>query len=126
MDPVPDGRCYGVIDRTFDHLDDPRCDDRSNCIDKSVLKRIKQCLFAEELCDHEMVNIAFLHERFLSESALKKARKLRDPLIQSTDHVDDRDFHDDTVREALENIAESVVDDKTAPSEQQQREAIIL
>ena len=62
VDRVPDGRCYGVIDRTFDHLDDPRCDDRSNCIDKTVLKRIKQCLFAEELCDHEMVNIAFLHE----------------------------------------------------------------
>ena len=47
-------------------------------------------------------------------------------MIQSTDHVDDRDFHDDTVREALEKNAESVVDDKTAPSEQQQREAIIL
>ena len=47
-------------------------------------------------------------------------------MIHSTHNVDDRDFHDDTVREALENIAESVVDDKTAPSEQQQREAIIL
>ena len=85
---------------------------------------LRHWLFAEELCDQDMATHALLQELFPSDSAWKKAKRLRNPLMQSTDNIDYRDFTDDAVGETLDDIAKAVGYDEAAPTEQHQREVM--
>ena len=118
----------GLLDSVLDHVGDSRCSERPNCNDKHVAKRLRRWLFVEELCDQDMATHSFLQECYPSESAWKKARRIRDPAAQNNT-LDPRDLEDeidDAVGEAIEDVVEATADDYTVPTEQQQREVMSL